>query len=82
MTLDILTPEKKIYSGEATLVQLPGVSGLFEILNGHAPIISALAQGNVKFKTSEGERNIVITGGFVECLDNKVIICAEGTVAA
>jgi F-type H+-transporting ATPase subunit epsilon len=80
MKLDILTPEKKLYSGEATLVQLPGVDGSFEILNRHAPIISALKTGTVKFKTTGGEKRITINGGFVECLNNKVIICAEGGV--
>ena len=81
MTLDILTPEKKLYSGEATLVQLPGVAGSFEILNHHAPIISALGTGIVKFKNAEGEKKIKISGGFVECLNNKVIVCAESGVA-
>lgn len=81
MTLEILTPEKKLYSGEATLVQLPGVDGLFEILNNHAPLISALAQGTVKFKTAEGEKKFSIGGEFVECLNNKVIVCAEGGAA-
>ena len=81
MTLNILTPEKKLYSGDATLVQLPGVDGSFEILNNHAPIISALKNGVVKFKTAQGEKKITITGGFVECLNNKVIICAEGGTA-
>ena len=81
MKLDILTPEKNLYSGEASLVQLPGVDGSFEILNHHAPIISALKVGVVKFKTAQGEKKIKISGGFVECLNNKVIICAEGGVA-
>ncbi len=81
MTLDILTPEKKLYSGEATLVQLPGVAGSFEILNNHAPIISALGTGIVRFKNAEGEKRIKISGGFVECLHNKVIVCAESGVA-
>lgn len=81
MKLDILTPEKSLYSGEASLVQLPGVSGLFEILNHHAPVISALANGVVKFKTPQGEKKLKISGGFVECLNNKVIVCAEGAVA-
>lgn len=81
MTLDILTPEKKLYSGDASLVQFPGVDGLFEILNNHAPIISALGNGVLKFKSNNGETNIKISGGFVECLNNKVIVCAEsGTI--
>ena len=81
MTLDILTPEKKLYSGEATLVQLPGVDGSFEILNKHAPIISALGKGVVKVNDASGTHKFTITGGFVECLNNKVIVCAEGVVA-
>ena len=48
MQLEILTPEKKLYSGEVFGVQLPGVSGLFEILDKHAPLVSALGSGNVK----------------------------------
>ena len=81
MILDILTPEKKLYSGDATMVILPGVDGLFEILNNHAPIISALGKGVVKVKDASGNKNFTITGGFVECLNNKVIVCAEGGVA-
>jgi F-type H+-transporting ATPase subunit epsilon len=80
MTLDILTPEKKLFSGEANFVHLPGVAGEFEILNHHAPIISALKEGIVKYRTDAGETQLNITGGFVECLHNKVIICAEGIV--
>ncbi|MBK7148201.1 MAG: ATP synthase F1 subunit epsilon [Bacteroidetes bacterium] len=81
MILEILTPEKKLYSGEATLVQLPGIEGLFELLDNHAPLISALKSGILKYKTSEGEKKLNITGGFVECLNNKVIVCAEGVAA-
>ena len=78
MILEILTPEKKIFGGEASLVQLPGVDGLFEILNNHAPLISALGKGIIRYKTAEGEMKLSIGSGFVECLNNKVIICAEG----
>ncbi len=81
MILEILTPEKKLYSGEASLVQLPGIEGLFELLDSHAPLISALKSGMVKYKTTEGEKKLNITGGFVECLNNKVIVCAEGVAA-
>lgn len=83
MVLEILTPEKKLYSGEASLVQLPGVDGLFEILDKHAPLISALSKGTVKVNDKDGKlKNFTINGGFVECLNNKVIVCAEGGVAA
>ena len=45
MILEIITPEKKAFEGEVTSVKFPGISGGFEILNNHAPIISALGKG-------------------------------------
>jgi F-type H+-transporting ATPase subunit epsilon len=48
MHLEIITPETKIFSGEVEAVQFPGIDGLFQILNNHAPIISALDQGVIK----------------------------------
>jgi len=80
MTLEILTPEKKLYTGEASSVTLPGVDGLFQILNNHAPIISALGKGTLKYKTDSGVESLAITGGFAECLKNKVIVLVEGAV--
>ena len=48
MLLEILTPDKKLFSGDVFGVQLPGIDGLFEILNKHAPLVSALGKGQVK----------------------------------
>lgn len=48
MQLEIITPESVIFHGEATAVQFPGLNGSFQVLNGHAPIISALSKGTVK----------------------------------
>ena len=48
MQLEIITPESKIFTGEVDAVLLPGLNGLFQVLNGHAPIISGLAEGEVK----------------------------------
>ena len=48
MHLEIITPESKVFSGDVLAVQLPGTDGLFQVLNGHAPIISALKEGVVK----------------------------------
>ena len=78
MTLEILTPEKKLYSGEATSVTLPGVDGSFQILNRHAPIISALGKGMIKYKTGSETKTLTISGGFVENVKNKVIVLVEG----
>jgi F-type H+-transporting ATPase subunit epsilon len=81
MNLEILTPEKKLFSDEVYGVQLPGVSGLFEILEKHAPLVSALAKGKVKIladKSGTKMATFQITGGFVEIINNKAIVLVEG----
>ena len=78
MTLEILTPDKKVYEGEATSVTLPGTLGSFEILNHHAPIISTLEDGKLVVRGSGKEEVYLIKGGVVEALNNKVTVLAEG----
>ena len=53
MTLEILTPEKRIFSGEVYGVQLPGITGSFEVLDKHAPMVSALKAGKLKVLTDK-----------------------------
>jgi F-type H+-transporting ATPase subunit epsilon len=77
MQLDILTPEKKIFSGTAESVSLPGTAGRFQVLNHHAPLISSLKAGTVKVKANAAESQWQITGGVVEVLRNKVIVLVE-----
>lgn len=82
MILEILTPEKKLYSGEVYGVQLPGISGLFEILDKHAPLVSALGKGNLKILKDKKEvEKYSIQSGFVEVLNNKVTVLVEGAVS-
>jgi F-type H+-transporting ATPase subunit epsilon len=79
MILEILTPEKKLYSGEVYGVQLPGTSGLFEVLDKHAPMVSALGKGNVKILVDKKETSsYTIQSGFVEVLNNKATVLVEG----
>ena len=78
MNLEIVTPDKELYSGKASLVQLPGIDGLFEILNNHAPLISALKKGQVKVVDGQNETKFFeVRGGVVEVLNNKVLVLAE-----
>jgi F-type H+-transporting ATPase subunit epsilon len=78
MFLEIITPDKKVYSGDVESIRLPGVDGSFGILNNHAPIIAALKKGEIKITdTHKTISNFEINGGVVEVLDNKVIILAE-----
>jgi len=77
MQLNIITPETTIYSGEATLIQLPGLDGLFEVLPRHAPIISALGKGKIKVELN-GENNFFdINGGVVQVVNDEVVVLAE-----
>ena len=83
MTLEILTPERKLYSGDVYGVQMPGISGSFEVLEKHAPLVSALKAGRLKVlkDKSAGSGQTVsfdIQGGFVEVLNNKVTVLVEG----
>ncbi len=83
MILEILTPEKKLFDGEVYGVQLPGISGLFEVLDKHAPLVSALGKGNMKvLKSKTQSENFQIQGGFVEVINNKTTILLEGAVEA
>ncbi|ULQ52620.1 ATP synthase F1 subunit epsilon [Flavihumibacter fluvii] len=85
MNLEILTPERKLYNGEVYGVQLPGVDGLFEVLEKHAPMVSALKAGRLKvLKDKNGSESAayLIQGGFVEVFHNKVTVLVEGAVPA
>jgi F-type H+-transporting ATPase subunit epsilon len=80
MNLEILTPERKLFSGDVYGVQLPGIAGLFEVLNRHAPLVSALKAGRLKvLKDRSNDLAFYdIQSGFVEVLDNKVTVLVEG----
>lgn len=79
MTLEILTPEKKIFSGEVYGVQLPGIAGSFEVLEKHAPLVSALKAGKLKILNDKSSTTLyTIQSGFVEVINNKATVLVEG----
>ena len=81
MQLEILTPEKKLYAGDVYGIQLPGISGSFEILEKHAPMVSALGKGTMKLlldKSGQNNLRYTIQGGFMEVIQNKVTVLVEG----
>jgi F-type H+-transporting ATPase subunit epsilon len=83
MELEILTPVKKLFSDTVYGVQLPGISGSFEVLDKHAPMVSALKAGNVKVLKDRAMKNVshyTIQSGFVEVFNNKVTVLVEGAV--
>ena len=76
--LDIVTPAKIAFSDEVKSFTAPGVEGSFQILPRHAPFISTIAIGPVKFVTKEGEtRHFATSGGTVEVHYNKITMLAE-----
>ena len=92
MFLEIVTPEASLAAGEVESVTVPGVNGAFQMLNNHAPIVSLLVEGNVRFKganvkieeefenkftNTKEEYSLVIKSGTVEMKENKVIILAD-----
>ena len=78
MKLEIITPDATVFDGEASLVQLPGYDGSFEILKNHAPMISILKKGNIQLMEESGnEKTFEINGGVLEIHDNKILILAE-----
>ena len=78
MYLEIITPEKKVYSGDVEAVKLPGADGSFGIMNNHAPIISTLNDGKLVIRDGGKEDVFFIQGGVVEAINNKVTVLAEG----
>ena len=90
MFIEIVSPEKTIFTGDVNSVHLPGTEGFFQILNNHAPIVSTLKKGTIqlsgKFEddisenlTLEGinKASLPIESGVVEMKNNKLIILVD-----
>lgn len=78
MLLIALTPEKEIYNGDIRSVKVPGTTGQFEILKGHAPIVASLKEGEVRIIDMEGNKSSInIMKGFVEVLNSEVSILIQ-----
>lgn len=80
MNLEILSPEQVLFSSEVYGVQLPGTSGLFELLDKHAPLVASLGKGTIKVlidKSNANTQRFSISGGFVEVLNNRATVLVE-----
>lgn len=76
MKVIVVSPEKILFEGEAESVKVPGEKGQFEILKGHAPIISTLASGIVECRGND-TFEVNVKSGFVEVAMNEVSVCVE-----
>lgn len=78
MKLDIITPQKTLFSGTVDSVTLPGTLGSFTILTDHAPMISSLRiNGKISYTQETKTETLVIESGFAEVWKNHVIVCVE-----
>lgn len=77
MKLEIISPEKILFSGDAEMVTLPGSLGSFTILPGHAAIISSLEKGKLVYRTSGNNTEMEIAGGFIEGKNDVITVCIE-----
>jgi len=76
--LDIVTPEKRVYSGEVARFQGSGTEGSFGVLARHAPLLTSLKSGQLAFLDHQGKaRRVAASGGFAEVGDNQVTVLAE-----
>ena len=79
MNITILTPDQEIYEGKINSVKVPGVGGQFEVLENHAPIVSALSKGDVRVIKDDGEKlTFDIERGFIEVLNNNISLLVQG----
>lgn len=78
MNLVVLTPEQELFNGDITSVKVPGTKGQFEILKGHAPIVSSLSAGVVRIVDAAGQRSeITVEKGFIEVLRDEVSVLVQ-----
>lgn len=78
MHLEIITPEKKVFSGEIKSAVLPGTEGKFGILNKHASMISTLKKGKIKVVDAQQQiHTFEINGGVAEMHANNLTVLAE-----
>lgn len=76
--LEIVTPEKTVYSGEVERLRAPGTEGGFGVLAGHHPMLASLSIGEMVFSEQEnGPKSVAISGGFAEVQRDRVTVLAE-----
>ena len=77
VVVDIVTPERIVYSEPADFLVVPGIEGYLGILPLHAPIVSGLNIGVLKVIKEGKETKVAISGGFMEVNDNRAVILAD-----
>ncbi len=81
ITLEIIKPDKKLFSGMIDSITVPGTKGSFQVLKSHAPLLSTFEIGEIKVQTGEKITLYATSGGTVEVLNNNVLILADSIEA-
>lgn len=77
VNVEIVTPQKILFSGEVDMITVPGADGVMGILKGHAPLISTLSIGELTLHMPDEQTFIAISGGVVEVRPDKVTVLAD-----
>jgi F-type H+-transporting ATPase subunit epsilon len=77
---DLVSPERRLASYQATEVQIPGAMGDLTAMEGHAATITSLRPGVLRVVASDGMKAYVVTGGFAEISATGVTVLAEQAV--
>ena len=75
--LEIVTPERKVFSGEVENVYLPGTEGELGALPGHAPLVTGVSPGELRYKVDGKIEELAIGSGFAEVTQEKITILAD-----
>ena len=82
LTVDILTPQSEVFTGEADELLVPTVKGQIGILPGHISLLTQILPGELQIKNSGKTQSIAIMGGYLEVNNNKVNILGDYAVRA
>jgi len=77
LLLDIVTPEKKFFSGEVDNVYLPGTEGELGILPGHVPLVTGIEPGELRYAVNGQVEELAIGAGFLEVSQEKVTVLTD-----
>ena len=77
MELTVISPKGFLCKEESWFVQLPGAAGRFTVLHNHAPLVSVLVEGEIRYQVDVDWYSIPIKGGFVRVGHNKIEVTAE-----
>jgi F-type H+-transporting ATPase subunit epsilon len=80
LTLEIVTPEARVYSDTIDTVVIPTAEGEIGILPGHIPLLSQVDHGELRVTKGASTQLLAVSGGFVQVVDDRISVLAEGAI--